>query len=161
FLPRIVPMADQELGELLKKSLTKQGLEFHLETRVTGAAVEGDRVTVHAQKTDGSTQDFPCGRVLVAVGRRPYTQGLGLAEAGVSVAPKTGKVPVDAQFRTNIPTISAIGDLIDGPMLAHKAEDEGIACAEILAGKPGHVNYETIPSVVYTWPEMAGVGITE
>src|SRR4029079_16741204 len=100
-------------------------------------------------------------RVLVSVGRRAYTEGLGLAEVGVTHDPKTGKVPVDAHFRTNIPTISAIGDLIDGPMLAHKAEDEGIACAEILAGKPGHVNYDTIPSVIYTWPEMAGVGITE
>ena len=90
-----------------------------------------------------------------------YTQGLGLAEVGVTVDPKTGKVPVDAHFRTNVATISAIGDLIDGPMLAHKAEDEGIACAEILAGKPGHVNYDTIPGVIYTWPELASVGLNE
>src|SRR5262249_29921968 len=157
-LPRIVPMADYELGELLKKSLTKQGLEFHLETRVTGARIEGDLATVTAQKKDGTTQSLACDRVLVAVGRRPFTEGLGLSEAGVSVDAKTGKVPVDARFRTDVATISAIGDLIDGPMLAHKAEDEGIACAEILAGKPGHVNYATIPSVVYTWPEMASVG---
>ena len=161
FLPRIVPLIDQELGTMLHKSLAKQGLEFHLETKVTGATVEGDHVTVHAQKKDGTEANFACDRVLVAVGRRPYTQGLGLAEAGVSVDPKTGKVPVDSHFRTNVPTISAIGDLIDGPMLAHKAEDEGIACAEILAGKPGHVNYDTIPSVIYTWPELASVGLTE
>jgi dihydrolipoamide dehydrogenase len=161
FLPRIVPLIDQELGTMLHKSLAKQGLEFHLETKVTGATVEGDHVTVRAQKKDGTETTFACSRVLVAVGRRPYTQGLGLAEAGVSVDPKTGKVPVDAHFRTNVPTISAIGDLIDGPMLAHKAEDEGIACAEILAGKPGHVNYDTIPSVIYTWPELASVGLTE
>jgi dihydrolipoamide dehydrogenase len=95
------------------------------------------------------------------VGRRPYSEGLNLEGVGVNVEPKTGKVPVDDQFRTNIPTILAIGDLIQGPMLAHKAEDEGIACAEILAGKPGHVDYNTIPSVIYTWPEMASVGITE
>ena len=97
----------------------------------------------------------------MAVGRRPHTEGLNLDGAGVEVEAKTGKVTVDDHFRTNIPTVSAIGDLIRGPMLAHKAEDEGIACAEILAGKPGHVNYNTIPSVIYTWPEMASVGITE
>ncbi len=161
FLPRIVPMADVEIGELLKKSLTKQGLVFHLETKVTGAQVEGANVTVTAEVKDGKALRVTCDKVLVAVGRRPYTEGLNLDRAGVKVELKTGKVPVDSQFRTNIPTISAIGDLIQGPMLAHKAEDEGIACAEILAGKPGHVNYDTIPSVIYTWPEMASVGITE
>ena len=161
FLPRIVPTADQEMGELLKKSLTKQGLEFHLETKVTGSVDRGGPRTVHAEKKDGKKLDFECERVLVAVGRRPYTQGLGLAEVGVTVDAKTGKVPVDAHFRTNVATISAIGDLIDGPMLAHKAEDEGIACAEILAGKPGHVNYDTIPGVIYTWPELASVGLNE
>ena len=149
------------MGELLKKSLAKQGLEFHVETKVTGASIEGDRATVHAEKKDGKKVDFECSRVLVAVGRRPFTQGLGLAEVGVSVDPKTGKVPVDSQFRTNVATIRAIGDLIDGPMLAHKAEDEGIACAEILAGKPGHVNYDTVPGVIYTWPELASVGLNE
>jgi len=99
--------------------------------------------------------------VLVAIGRRPYTEGLNLEAVGVKVEAKSGKVPVDEHFRTNVPTVSAIGDLIAGPMLAHKAEDEGMACAEILAGKAGHVNYDTIPSVIYTWPEMASVGITE
>ena len=161
FLPRIVPMADVEIGDILKKSLTRQGLEFHLETKVTGANVAGARVTVRAETKDGKALAVACDKVLVAVGRRPHTEGLNLDGAGVKVEAKTGKVPVDAHFRTNIPTISAIGDLIQGPMLAHKAEDEGIACAEILAGKPGHVNYDTIPSVIYTWPEMASVGITE
>ena len=161
FLPRIVPMADVEIGDILKKSLTREGLEFHLETKVTGANVEGASVTVTAETKDGKALSVACDKVLVAVGRRPYTEGLNLDGAGVKVEVKTGKVPVDAHFRTNIPTISAIGDLIRGPMLAHKAEDEGIACAEILAGKPGHVNYDTIPSVIYTWPEMASVGITE
>ena len=99
--------------------------------------------------------------MLVAVGRRAYTEGLGLAEVGVAVDARTGKVAVDDQFRTSVPTISAIGDVIEGPMLAHKAEDEGVAFAEILAGKAGHVDYNTIPSVIYTWPEMASVGITE
>jgi dihydrolipoamide dehydrogenase len=161
FLPRIVPSADQEMGELLQKSLTKQGLEFHLETKVTGARIEGGRATVLVEKKNGTKAHFECGRVLVAVGRRPFTQGLELAQAGVAVDAKTGKVPVDERFRTNVSTISAIGDLIAGPMLAHKAEDEGIAFAEILAGKPGHVNYNTVPGVVYTWPELASVGLTE
>jgi len=161
FLPRIVPLADLELGELLQKSLLKQGLEFHLETKVTGARVDGTKVTVTAEPKEGGPLSITCDKVLVAVGRRPYTEGLGLQEIGVNVEARTGKVPVDAHFRTNIPSISAIGDLIAGPMLAHKAEDEGIACAEILAGKPGHVDYSTIPSVIYTWPEMASVGITE
>ena len=161
FLPRIVPSADSEMAELLKKSLGKQGLEFHLETKVTGVSIEGGRATVRAEKKDGSQPTFACERVLVAVGRRPLTEGLGLAEAGVSVDAKTGKVPVDAKFRTNVATISAIGDLIEGPMLAHKAEDEGIAFSELLAGKPGHVDYNTVPGVIYTWPELASVGLSE
>jgi dihydrolipoamide dehydrogenase len=116
---------------------------------------------VTAESSDKKTLTYDCDKVLVAVGRRPYTEGLGLVEAGVQVDPKSGRVTVDHNFRTAAPTISAIGDLIAGPMLAHKAEDEGIACAEILAGKAGHVNYDTIPSVVYTWPEMSSVGLTE
>jgi dihydrolipoamide dehydrogenase len=161
FLPRIVPAADIEISELLRKSLVKLGLEFHLQTRVTGAVVNARGAKVAAETHDGQTLHLECERVLVAVGRRPYTAGLGLEKVGVAVDPKTGKIPVDSHFRTNIPTVSAIGDLIHGPMLAHKAEDEGIAFAEILAGKPGHVDYHTIPSVIYTWPEMASVGITE
>jgi dihydrolipoamide dehydrogenase len=161
FLPRIVPMVDHELGDILKKCLVKQGLEFHLETKVTGATTSKTGVTVQAQKADGSPLAIACDKVLVAVGRRPYTEGLGLAEAGVNVDPKSGKVGVDAHYRTNVKTVSAIGDLVDGPMLAHKAEDEGIAFAELLAGKAGHVNYDTIPSVIYTCPEIASVGVTE
>jgi dihydrolipoamide dehydrogenase len=161
FLPRIVPTADQEMGELLRKSLIRQGLEIHLETKVTGASIETGGALVRAEKKDGTKAEYACDRVLVAVGRRAFTEGLGLAEAGVVVDAKTGKVPVDGQFRTNVATISAIGDVIDGPMLAHKAEDEGIAVAEVVAGKPGHVNYDTIPGVIYTWPELASVGLTE
>jgi dihydrolipoamide dehydrogenase len=161
FLPRIVPMADLEIGGMLHKSLVKQGLEFHLETRVTGAKVDGEQVSVSAEKKDGQALTVDCDRVLVAVGRRAYTDGLGLAEVGVAVDSLTGKVAVDDHFRTNVPTISAIGDVIEGPMLAHKAEDEGVAFAEMLVGKPGHVDYNTVPSVIYTWPEMASVGITE
>lgn len=161
FLPRITPLADVEVGNLLYKSLVKQGLEFQMETKVTGAKVANGRATVTAETKDGKALSFDCERVLVSVGRRAYTEGLGLEAVGVKTDPKTGKVLTDAHFRTNVPSITAIGDLIDGPMLAHKAEDEGVAVAELLAGKAGHVNYETIPSVIYTWPEMASVGITE
>jgi len=162
FLPRIVPIADLEIGNLLHKSLAKLGLEFHLETKVTGAKIVGDAVTVAAESVkDGANRTFACDRVLVAVGRRAFTDGLGLKELGLATDERTGKVGVDAKFRTNLATVSAIGDLIDGPMLAHKAEDEGVAFAELLAGKAGHIDYNTIPSVIYTWPEMASVGITE
>ncbi len=161
FLPHVVPSADKEMGELLRKSLTRQGLEFHLETKVTGATTKGARVSIDAVRTDGTNSKFDCDRVLVAVGRRPFTQGLNLAEAGVAVDPRTGRVPVDARFRTNVPTIGAIGDLVEGPMLAHKAEDDGIAFAELLAGKSGHVDYNLVPGVIYTWPELASVGPTE
>ncbi len=161
FLPRITPLADVEMGTLLFKSLAKQGLEFQMETKVTGAKVANGRATVTAETKDGQTLTYDVEKVLVSVGRRPFTEGLGLEAVGVKVDPKTGKVETDAHFKTSVPTISAIGDLIAGPMLAHKAEDEGVACAEILAGKAGHVNYDTIPSVIYTWPEMASVGITE
>ena len=161
FLPRIVPMMDAEVGDLLFKSLKKQGLEFQLETKVTGAKVEGEKVILSTETKDGLKSSVEADRVLVAVGRRPYTEGLGLEGVGVKVDPKTGKVATDTKYRTNVSSISAIGDLVDGPMLAHKAEDEGVAFAELLAGKAGHVDYATIPSVIYTWPEVASVGITE
>ena len=161
FLPRIVPLADLEIGTALHKSLVKQGLEFQLETKVTGAEVKGGRAKVAAETKAGEKLTLDAERVLVAVGRRPYTEGLGLEALGVQVDARSGKVGTDGKFRTSVPTISAIGDLVDGPMLAHKAEDEGVAFAELLAGKAGHVNYETIPSISYTWPEMASVGITE
>jgi dihydrolipoamide dehydrogenase len=160
FLPRILPTADAEIAEQLHRSLAKQGLEFHLETKVTGAAVKGGTVTVTASAKDGDKK-FTADRVLVAVGRRPYTEGLGLKEAGVTVEERTGRVPVDENFQTNVPGVYAIGDLIEGPMLAHKAEDDGIACVERLAGHKTHVNYLTVPGVIYTWPEVASVGLTE
>lgn len=161
FLPRLVPFVDHEIGDQLMKFLTKQGLEFHLQTKVTGASRKGDRVTLTAEGPGGQPLLFEGDRVLVSVGRKPYTEGLGLETVGIAVNPKTGKVPVDKHFRTSVASISAIGDVIDGPMLAHKAEEEGVAFAENLAGKSGHVNYETIPSVIYTWPEVASVGLTE
>ncbi len=160
FLPRILPLADTEIAELLYRSLAKQGLTFHLDTKVTGASAKGGQVAVRAE-TKGKEVGFEADRVLVAVGRRPFTGGLGLKEAGVRVDERTGRVPVDESFQTNVPGVYAIGDLIAGPMLAHKAEDDGIACAERMAGKKTHVNYDTVPSVIYTWPEVASVGQTE
>lgn len=161
FLPRIVPIMDQEIGGHLFRSLKKQGLEFHLETKVTGAEVKNGKAKLSAETKDGEKLTFDCDKVLVSVGRRGYLDGLGLEAVGVEHDPKPGKVKIDKHFRTNIPNIYALGDIVDGPMLAHKAEEEGVACAELIAGKPGHINYETIPSVIYTWPEVASVGITE
>ncbi|GIW88939.1 MAG: dihydrolipoyl dehydrogenase [Isosphaeraceae bacterium] len=161
FLPRIVPMADAEIGQALFRSLQKLGLEFHLETKVTGFQLGSPKGHITAEKKSGETLVLPCDKVLVSVGRKGFLDGLGLDAVGVAHDPKTGKVQTDEQFRTNVPGIYAIGDIIAGPMLAHKAEDEGVAVAEILAGKPGHVNYQAIPSVIYTWPEMASVGLTE
>lgn len=160
FLPRILPVTDGEVAASVQKILTKQGMEFHLETKVTGAKVNGDRVTVTAEK-GGQPVSFDGDRVLVAVGRRPYTAGLGLDEADVVYDKKTGRIAVDKQFRTNVPGVSALGDLIDGPTLAHKAMEEGVAYAEIIAGHKAHFSYEFIPSAIYIWPEVASVGQTE
>ena len=161
FLPKIVPMVDGEIGQALFKSLQKQGIEFHLETKVTGATAVKDKLLVKAESKDGKPMEFHADKVLVSVGRRANVDGLGLAQVGVDHDSKTGKVKTDHHFRTNVPSVYAIGDVISGPMLAHKAEEEGVAVAELLAGKAGHVNYDTIPSVIYTWPEMASVGQTE
>lgn len=161
FLPRILTICDGEVATAAHKLLAKQGMEFHLETKVTGAKIEGGNVTVSATAKDGSALSFTGDKVLVSVGRRPYTAGLGLDEAGVTYDKKSGKIATDKQFRTNVPGVYAIGDLIDGPMLAHKASEEGIAFAEMLAGHKPHLNYDCIPSAIYIWPEVASVGLTE
>jgi dihydrolipoamide dehydrogenase len=160
FLPRILPLGDLEIAELLHKALVKQGLAFHLDTRVTGASVQGGQVIVNGT-SKGQDVLFKGDKVLVAVGRKPFTTGLGLKEVGVEVEERSGRIPVDESFQTNVPGIFAIGDVVAGPMLAHKAEDDGIACVERMAGKKTHVNYDTVPSVIYTWPEVASVGRTE
>jgi dihydrolipoamide dehydrogenase len=160
FLPRILAVVDGEIAGLVEKSLVKQGLTFNLETRVTDAAVQGGQVVVRAQKK-GQDVVFQGDKVLVAVGRKPCTTGLGLEEAGVAVEERTGCVKVDERYATNVPGVYAIGDLIGGPMLAHKAMAEGVAFAEQFAGHAAQVNYAAIPSVVYTWPEVASVGLTE
>jgi dihydrolipoamide dehydrogenase len=160
FLPRILPLSDGEIATQLQRALSKQGLAFHLGTKVTGAGTQGGRVVVDAQH-EGKDVRFQGDKVLVAIGRRPFTKGLGLNEVGVKTEERSGRILVDENFQTNVKGIFAIGDLISGPMLAHKAEDDGIACMERLAGMKTHVNYDTVPSVVYTWPELASVGLTE
>lgn len=159
-LDRITPFADAYMSRLLMKTLQGQGLEFLLKTKMTSAEVKDGEVNVTVEKEDGSTETLIADRVLVAVGRRAFGKGAGLDEVGVKVA-ATGKVEINNSFQTNVPNIYAIGDLVDGPMLAHKAEEEGVAVAELIAGQPGHVNYIAIPSIVYTHPELAMVGLTE
>lgn len=160
FLPKLLPLNDAEIAAMAHKSLVKQGMVFHLDTKVTGAKSDGNKVTVTAESKSGPitvTGD----KVLVSTGRKAVTQGVGLEAVGVQVDAKTGKIPVNHQFQTNVPNIYAIGDIIAGPMLAHKAMEEGVAVAEHLAGRPVHMDYDIIPSVIYIWPEVAAVGKTE
>ena len=161
FLPRIVPSLDTEVATAFQRILAKQGLKFRLGSKVTAATPTetGVSLTVEPAK-GGPAETLEADIVLLAIGRRPYTEGLGLEAAGVALDERR-RIKTDAHFATNVPGIYAIGDAIAGPMLAHKAEDEGVALAERLAGQAGHVNYDVIPSVVYTWPEVAAVGQTE
>ena len=158
-LPEILAGWDAQVAKTMRKELGKQGITFHLETRVTGVKVTKSGATLSATDKSGSEVSFSGNKVLVAVGRKPYTEGLNLDE--LDITREKGRIVVDEHYRTNLDGVYAIGDIIHGPMLAHKAEDEGVAVAEIIAGKPGHVNYQTIPNVVYTWPEAAAVGRTE
>jgi dihydrolipoamide dehydrogenase len=161
FLERLVPGMDFEVARQFERVLGKQGMKFRLGTKVTGAKTgkKGVTLTVEPAK-GGAAEEIEADVVLLAIGRRPYTEALGVKEAGVELDER-GRVKVDPHFATNVPGIYAIGDVIVGPMLAHKAEEEGVAVAEILAGQAGHVNYNAIPGVVYTWPEVASVGFTE
>src|SRR5437764_10307843 len=159
FLPRIALGFDLELSNLLQRLLTAQGMTFHLEAKVSAVKLDNGRATVIATK-DKEELKFEADKVLVSVGRRPFSDGLGAEKVGVEFDEKK-RIKVDEHFRTNVEGIYAIGDVIAGPMLAHKAEDEGIACVEIIAGKAGHVNYDAIAGVIYTNPELAGVGLTE
>ncbi len=161
FLDRITPTMDTEISTAFQKILAKQGIKFKLGAKVTGAQVTDKGVTLTVEPAKGGdAETIEADIVLLAIGRYAYTAGLGLDAAGVETDNK-GRVKTDAHFATNIPHIFAIGDVITGPMLAHKAEDEGVAIAERIAGQAGHVNYDAIPSVVYTWPEVASVGKTE
>ncbi len=160
YLDRILPGMDAEIAKEAHKSFAKQGLEFILGARVQSAARDGDVVRVTWLDKDGAEHTLNGDRVLVAVGRRPYSDGLGLEAAGVTLDTR-GRVLVDHEFQTSAQGIFAVGDVIPGAMLAHKAEEEGIAVAEILAGERAHINYDAIPSIVYTHPEVASVGKTE
>jgi dihydrolipoamide dehydrogenase len=160
-LDRIVPGADAASARLLQRALERQGLRFRFGVSVRSARVEGEEVRVEVVPAGGGEPATEAADVLlVAVGRRPYSDGLGARELGVRFDAK-GRIEVDACFQTSVPGVYAIGDVIAGPMLAHKAEEEGIACVERMAGRAGHVNPDTIPGVVYTWPELAWVGLTE
>ena len=143
---------DKDVSKEMNRIMKRQGMKIHVSTGVTGAEVKGDKAIVFAKDKKGKELSIECDRVLVSVGRRPYTTGLGVENAGVNLD-EQGRVVIDEHYRTSADGIYAIGDVVRGIMLAHKAEDEGIACAEIIAGKSGHVNYDAIPNVVYTWPE--------
>lgn len=158
-LDRIAPSLDVEVGKTFQRILSKQGMEFHLSTKVKKAVSKGNQVEVTVE-AEGKESVIVCDKVLVAVGRKPYVTGLGLAEAGIKLDER-GRIDVNDHFETSLKGVYAIGDVIKGAMLAHKASEEGVALVEQLAGQAGHVNYHTIPSVVYTWPEVASVGFTE
>ena len=161
FLDRLIPGNDGEVAKQFERILAKQGFKFRLSTKVTGAEQGPSGVTLTVEPAKGGAPTtLTADVVLLAIGRRAYTQDLGLKEAGVATDER-GRVKTDAHYATNIPGISAIGDVIAGPMLAHKAEDEGVALAERLAGQAGHVNYDAIPGVIYTAPEVAALGQTE
>ncbi|MFH1981526.1 MAG: dihydrolipoyl dehydrogenase [Pseudomonadota bacterium] len=159
-MPKIAAGMDGQVGRTLDRLLRAQGLVFRMNTRVEKAEIKGRKVQVTLSADKGSeTASFD--RLLVAVGRRPLTQGLGLEALGVQTHPRTGQVTVDVAYQSSVPGIFAIGDLIAGPMLAHKASAEGIAAVESMAGLAGEVNYDAVPAVIYTWPEVASVGLTE
>ncbi|MEX2127762.1 MAG: dihydrolipoyl dehydrogenase [Xanthobacteraceae bacterium] len=161
FLDRILPGMDFELARQFQRIQEKQGIKFRLTSKVTGVDAKGKTLKAAIEPAAGGKgATLEADVVLVSIGRVPYSEGLGLAEAGMQMDNKK-RVVVDTHFRTNVPGIYAIGDVIAGPMLAHKAEDEGVAVAEIVAGQAGHVNYDAIPNVIYTFPEVASVGKTE
>ena len=161
FLDRITPGVDDEITKQFQRSLAKQGLKFKLGSKVTKAETTGAGVTLTVEPAKGgAAETVQADIVLVCIGRRPFVEGLGLDKAGVKLTER-GRIAVDAHFQTSVPGIYAIGDVIDGPMLAHKASEDGIACVETIAGQKGHVNWDLVPSVIYTQPEVAWVGKTE
>jgi dihydrolipoamide dehydrogenase len=161
FLDRILPGTDGEVAKQFQRILEKQGFAFKLGAKLSGVDASGKMLVAKIEPAaGGAPETLEADVVMVCIGRVPYTEGLGLKEAGVALDAR-GRVQIDAHFATNVKGVYAIGDVIAGPMLAHKAEDEGVACAEILAGQAGHVNYDVIPGVVYTTPEVSSVGKTE
>jgi dihydrolipoamide dehydrogenase len=161
YADRIVPALDQEIGQLFHKILKKQGINFMLETKVLKAEKKSDGVTLNVSDADDSKEsEISCDVVLVSIGRKPNTKGLGLEEVNIAMD-KNNRININDHFQTNIPNIYAVGDVVSGPMLAHKAEEEAVAAVEIINKQAGHVNYNLIPGVVYTHPEVASIGKTE
>src|SRR5262249_3650202 len=161
FPARTLPGMDKEVARQSQRILEKQGIKFRLSSKVTGVDASGKKLKATVvPAAGGAAETIDADIVLVSIGRVPFTDGLGLEAVGVKTDNK-GRVIVDRHFATNVPGIYAIGDVIAGPMLAHKAEDEGVAVVEIIAGQVGHVNYDVIPNVVYTFPEIASVGKSE
>jgi len=161
FLDTILPGMDGEVSKQMQRILARQGLAFRLSSKVTGAKATKSNVSLTVEPVaGGDAETLKADVVLVSIGRRPYTDGLGLEKVGIATDER-GFIPVDHEFQTSVPGIFAIGDVIGGKMLAHKAEEEGVACVELIAGHRGHVNYEAIPGVVYTWPEVATIGQSE
>lgn len=160
YMDRLLPTMDRDLGKTLQRSLKHLNIAFEFNTKVLNANVKGKTVTVNAETKDGTAKTFTGDYVLVSIGRSPNTEKLGLDTIGISLNERK-QIPVNDSFQTTVPSIYAIGDVIRGAMLAHKASEEGVVCAERIAGKHGHLNYNTIPGVVYTWPEVASVGKTE
>jgi dihydrolipoamide dehydrogenase len=161
YLDRITPGMDGEVAKAFQKILEKQGMTFRLGTKVTGAETLKTKVKLSVEPAaGGDSETIDCDTVLVSIGRRPHTEKLGLEDVGVKTNER-GFIEIDQDYQTSVEGIYAIGDCVPGPMLAHKAEDEGVAAAEIIAGESGHVNYDVIPGIVYTWPEVASVGRTE
>jgi dihydrolipoamide dehydrogenase len=161
FLDKIVPMMDQEIARNLQKTLVKQGMNFALGKKVISSVNDGKKVTLELENvSDKSKEKLEADVVLVSIGRKPHTENLGLENIGVKLDSRS-RIEVDGNYQTNVGNIYAIGDVIAGPMLAHKAEEEAVAAVEMMAGQKPHVNYDTIPSVIYTWPEVASVGKTE
>ena len=160
FLDKIVPSMDEDISKELLRVLRKQGMEFMLSTKVTGATVKGKEVTVTAEDKKGAAVELKGDYCLVAVGRVPYTEGLNLEAIGITLDEKK-RIPINDHFETSVAGVYAIGDVVRGAMLAHKAEEEGAMLAELIAGQKPHINYNLIPGVAYTWPEAASVGATE
>ena len=160
FLDHITPGMDREISNEFMKILKKQGINFYLQHKVEKIKKNASNVTVSTKDQKGNIKNFECDVVLISVGRKPNTEGLNIEKIGIELDDKK-RIKTDKSFKTNFDNIYAIGDVIKGPMLAHKAEDEGIAVAENIAGQSGHVNYDTIPGVIYTTPEVASIGKTE
>ena len=160
FLDHITPGMDREISEEFMKILKKQNIKFHLNRKVSSIKKTNNGVQISTSDKNGDSKEFNCDVALISIGRKPFTSNLNLSSAGVKSDEK-GRIKIDKKFQTSAKNIYAIGDVIDGPMLAHKAEEEGIAVAEIIAGQSGHVNYDLIPGVIYTTPEVASIGLTE